>query len=48
MVTARGAAMNSGPPGHHIHLGPPVFWAGGLGVEVVGWIGSPSVQITFR
>ncbi len=44
---ARGAATDSGPPGQHIHSGPP---AGGRW-DGLGWVGllvSPSLQITFR
>ncbi len=33
----RGAATDSGPPGQHIHLGPPAFRGGeGEGVGVGG------------
>ncbi len=37
-ITGRGAATDSGPPGQHIHSGPPAFrgWGGG-GVGV--WLG---------
>ncbi len=28
-VRIRGAATDSGPPGQHIHSGPPAFWGGG-------------------
>ncbi len=32
-ITGRGAATDSGPPGQHIHSGPPAFrgWGGGGG-----------------
>ncbi len=43
--TARGAATDSGPPGQHIHSGPPAFRGGGRGAGGMGgegvWLGIP-------
>ncbi len=33
-VTTRGAAMDSGPPGQHIHSGPPAFRGGIYTIEI--------------
>ncbi len=42
MLLLRGAATDSGPPGQHIHSGPPAFRGGGGG----GYRGIfPSVEI---
>ncbi len=38
--THRGATTDSGPPGQHIHSGPPAFRSGGDGGGVV-WLGIP-------
>ncbi len=48
VCVCRGAATDSGPPGQHIHSGPPAFrgWGGGGGVYGWGYRGiSPSVEI---
>ncbi len=34
-ATTRGAATDSGPPGQHIHSGPPAFRGGGGGGGVL-------------
>ncbi len=42
----RGATTDSGPPGQHIHSGPPAFRGGGGGGYGWGYRGiSPSVEI---
>ncbi len=39
LLTIRGAATDSGPPGQHIHSGPPAFrgWGGGMAGDTKGY-----------